>query len=245
MTKTDRQQVAIVTGGARGLGLGIAKRLASDGHRIILWDIACDANDRVAGLEPLLVQRVDVSVAGSVRQAFDSALSAAGQIDVLVNNAGISGPIAPTWEYPPEQWQRVIDVDLTGVFHCCRTVIPHMRKKGSGRIVNIASIAGKEGNPNGSAYAAAKGGVIAYTKAIAKELAASGVLVNCIAPTMAETDLLRQMTPQFIAAIKAKIPMGRFVAIEEVAAMVAWIVGPDCTFTTGFTFDLSGGRATY
>ena len=247
MTRTDHPiQIAIVTGGARGLGLGIAKRLAAEGRRVILWDLDFeDFSASQAGFEPLLMQQVDVADLGAVVKAFDGALSAAGRIDILVNNAGINGPIAPTWEYPVDQWQRVLDIDLTGVFNCCRTAIPHLRANGYGRIVNVASIAGKEGNPNGSAYAAAKGGVIAYTKSISKELAQSGVLVNCVAPTMAETDLLKQMTPEFIASIKAKIPMRRFMAIEELAAMVAWIASPECSFTTGFTFDLTGGRATY
>ena len=247
MTTTDHPiQTAIVTGGARGLGLGIAKRLAAEGRRVILWDLDFkDFSAPQAGFEPLLTQQVDVADLESVAQAFNGALSAAGRIDILVNNAGINGPIAPTWEYPVDQWRRVLDIDLTGVFNCCRTAIPHLLANGYGRIVNVASIAGKEGNPNGSAYAAAKGGVIAYTKSISKELAQSGVLVNCVAPTMAETDLLKQMTPEFIASIKAKIPMRRFMAIEELAAMVAWIASPACSFTTGFTFDLSGGRATY
>ena len=247
MTTTDHPiQTAIVTGGARGLGLGIAKRLAAEGRRVILWDLDFkDFSAPQAGFEPLLTQQVDVADLESVAQAFNGALSAAGRIDILVNNACINGPIAPTWEYPVDQWRRVLDIDLTGVFNCCRTAIPHLLANGYGRIVNVASIAGKEGNPNGSAYAAAKGGVIAYTKSISKELAQSGVLVNCVAPTMAETDLLKQMTPEFIASIKAKIPMRRFMAIEELAAMVAWIASPACSFTTGFTFDLSGGRATY
>jgi 2-dehydro-3-deoxy-L-rhamnonate dehydrogenase (NAD+) len=247
VTTTDHPiQTAIVTGGARGLGLGIAKRLAAEGRRVVLWDLDFkDFSASEAGFEPLLMQQVDVADLGSVTKAFDGALSAAGRIDILVNNAGINGPIAPTWEYPVEQWQRVLDIDLTGVFNCCRTAIPHLRANGYGRIVNVASVAGKEGNANGSAYAAAKGGVIAYTKSISKELAQSGVLVNCVAPTMADTDLLKQMTPEFIASIKAKIPMRRFMAIEELAAMVAWIASPECSFTTGFTFDLTGGRATY
>jgi NAD(P)-dependent dehydrogenase (short-subunit alcohol dehydrogenase family) len=245
---TNRQaQTAIITGGARGLGLGIAKRLADEGINVILWDVNFQGFDAAtAGLQPLLQQQVDVSNWESVGRAFQEAVEVAGgQIQILVNNAGINGPIAPTAEYPLDQWQRVIDIDLTGVFHCCRAAIPHMTHKGYGRIVNVASIAGKEGNPNSAAYAAAKGGVIAFTKSIAKEIAQSGVLVNCVAPTMAETDLLQQMTPEFISAIKAKIPMGRLLKIEEVAAMVAWIAGPDCSFTTGFTFDLTGGRATY
>jgi 3-oxoacyl-[acyl-carrier protein] reductase len=144
-----------------------------------------------------------------------------------------------------EDWRRVITIDLDGVFHGCRAAVPHMRERGYGRIVNIASIAGKEGNPNGSAYAAAKGGVIAFSKSVAKELTGSGVMVNCLAPAMAETDLMREMTPEFIAAMKAKIPMGRFLQVEEVAELVAWVASPACSFTTGFTFDLTGGRATY
>ena len=243
---TTQTQTAIITGGARGLGLGIAKGLVAGGRRVILWDVDFSSfSVRDAGFDPLLMQPVDVADLGSVTRAFEEAVATAGRIEILINNAGINGPIAATWDYPLDQWQRVLDIDLTGVFHCCRTAVPHMTANGYGRIVNVASMAGKEGNANSSAYAAAKGGVIAYTKSIAKELAQSGVLVNCVAPTMAETDLLQQMTPEFIASIRAKIPMGRFVAIEEVAAMVAWIASPDCSFTTGFTFDLSGGRATY
>lgn len=239
-------QTAIITGGARGLGLGIAKRLAAEGRRIILWDLDFENfTTSQAGFEPLLMQQVNVADLPSVAKAFDEALLAVGRVDILINNAGINGPIAPTWEYPVDQWQRVLDIDLTGVFNCCRTAIPHLIANGYGRIVNVASVAGKEGNPNGSAYAAAKGGVIAYTKSISKELAESGVLVNCVAPTMAATDLLKQMTPEFIASIKAKIPMRRLMEIEELAAMVAWIASADCSFTTGFTFDLTGGRATY
>ncbi|RQZ62264.1 SDR family NAD(P)-dependent oxidoreductase [Burkholderia sp. Bp9004] len=239
-------QTALVTGGARGLGLGIAQRLAADGRRVIIWDVDCSDFDAVqAGFSPLLTQKVDVSDLNSVTTAFNEALKAAGRIEILVNNAGINGPIHPTWEYPADQWHRVLNINLTGVFNVCHVAIPQLRAAQYGRIVNVASIAGKEGNPGGSAYAASKGGVIAYTKSIAKELAESGVIANCIAPTMAETDLLKQMTPEFIASIKAKIPMGRFVTIPEVAAMVAWMTGSECSFTTGFTFDLSGGRATY
>ncbi len=169
----------------------------------------------------------------------------AGRLDILVNNAGINGPVAPVWDYPPDAWDRVLAVDLTGVFYCCRVAVPRMRAAGYGRIVNVASIAGKEGVPGIAAYAAAKAGVIAFTKSIARELVESGVLVNCIAPVITETDLFNEMTPEHIAASKAKIPMGRFLKIEEIAAMVAWVAGPECSFTTGFTFDLSGGRATY
>ncbi|OSI61474.1 3-oxoacyl-ACP reductase [Bradyrhizobium canariense] len=246
MRRSLEGQTAIVTGGARGLGLAIAQRLWADGCRIILWDLDFPTFDgSEAGFTPVLQQSVDVADLAAVQLAFQDALAAAGSVEILVNNAGINGPIAAAWEYPIESWDRVLAIDLTGVFYCCRTVVPHMRERAYGRIVNVASIAGKEGNPGGSAYAAAKGGVIAYTKSISKELAKSGVLVNCVAPTMAETELLREMTPEFISTIKAKIPMGRFITAPEVAAMVAFAVSPDCSFTTGFTFDLTGGRATY
>ncbi|MFM0016532.1 SDR family NAD(P)-dependent oxidoreductase [Paraburkholderia sediminicola] len=241
-----KRRVAIVTGGARGLGSGIARRLAKDGFDIVLWDIHFDENqDADAGFTPILQQTVNVAAIASVTRAFEEVLKKVGTVEVLVKNAGINGPICASWDYPLDQWQRVLDVNLTGVFNCCRAVVPHLIARGYGRIVNIASVAGKEGNPNNGAYAAAKGGVIAFTKSPAKELASSGVSANCIAPTMAETDLLKQMTPEFIASIKAKIPMGRLVRIEEVAAMAAWIASPECSFTTGFTFDITGGRATY
>jgi 3-oxoacyl-[acyl-carrier protein] reductase len=168
-----------------------------------------------------------------------------GCLDILVNNAGVSGPVVPVWEYPLDAWDRVLAVDLTGVFYCCRVAVPRMRAAGRGRIVNVSSITGKEGSPGIAAYASAKAGVIGFTKSLARELVDSGVLVNCIAPAITETDLFKEMTPEHIASAKAKIPMGRFLTIEETAAMVAWIAGPECSFCTGFTFDLSGGRATY
>jgi 3-oxoacyl-[acyl-carrier protein] reductase len=224
-----------VTGGARGIGLGIARRLAADGARVVVWDRepASDAEHPTA--------TVDVTDPASVQ----SALAVLGPVDILVNNAGISGPVRPTWNYPPEDWDRVIAVNLTGVFHCCRAVLPGMLERGHGRIVNVSSLAGKEGTPEISAYAAAKAGVIGLTKSIARETAGSGVLANCVAPAMTETALLEELAPDFIAACKARIPIGRLATVAEVAAMVAWIAGPDCSFTTGFTFDLSGGRATY
>jgi 2-dehydro-3-deoxy-L-rhamnonate dehydrogenase (NAD+) len=237
---------AIVTGGLRGIGLGIVRRLSERGAEVAIWDSNIEAKDEAeAGFTPALIQRVDVSSKSSVDEAFAETLRILGHVDILVNNAGISGPVAPAWDYPVDMWEKVIAVDLNGVFYCCRAAIPHMRKRRYGRIVNISSIAGKEGVQFVSGYSAAKGGVIAFTKAIAKELACDGVLVNCIAPAMVETELLAQMTEEHIAASKAKIPMGRLLQVDEIAAMAAWIAGPECSFTTGFVFDLTGGRATY
>ena len=237
---------AIVTGGMRGIGLGIARRLHERGAKIAIWDRETPAWDEAAkGFSPALVVKADVSDVRSVERAFSETMDRLGRVDILVNNAGINGPVLPTWDYPVEDWEKVIAIDLNGVFFCTRSVLAHMRGRKSGRIINVASIAGKEGVPGISAYSAAKGGVIAFTKALAKELALDGVLVNCIAPALVETGLFAEMTPEHIAAMRAKIPMGRMLQIEEVAKMVSWIAGPECTFTTGFAFDLTGGRATY
>jgi NAD(P)-dependent dehydrogenase (short-subunit alcohol dehydrogenase family) len=239
-------QCAIVTGGARGIGLGIARRLAADGCRVALWDLDCAAFDAgAAGFSPAHLQTVDVADLAAVERAFAAAESALGKVDILVNNAGVNGPVVPAWEYPPDAWDRVLAVDLTGVFYCCRAAVPAMRARGYGRIVNVASIVGKEGSAGIAAYAAAKAGVIGFTKSLARELVDAGVLVNAIAPVITETDLFREMTAEHIANARARIPMNRFLRIPEIAAMVAWIAGPECSFTTGFVFDLSGGRATY
>lgn len=236
-------RAAIVTGGAGGIGRAIAGRLADHGARVIIWDRNPDAFDR--GFDALAVEAVDVSDADAVAQGFARAAGLAGGIDIMVNNAGINGPVKPVWELEPETWAQVLAVNLNGVFYGCRTASPHMRERGYGRILNIASMAGKDGVPFISAYSAAKAGVIGFSKAIAKELADSGVTVNCIAPAMAETGLQAQMTPEHIASMKAKIPMGRFLQMPEIADMAAWIISEECSFTTGFTFDLSGGRSTY
>ncbi len=237
-------QVAIVTGGMRGIGLGIARKLHARGAKIVIWDWNVEKADQL-GFSPALIQKVDVSSLPDVERAFAETQKSFPRVHVLVNNAGINGPVTPCWEYPVEAWHKVLAVDLTGVFFCCRVLIPHMRGQGGGRIVNVASIAGKEGVQFIAPYSAAKAGVIAFSKAAAKELAQDNVLINCVAPAIVETDLFAEMTAEHIRASKAKIPMGRFLQIDEVAAMVSWIAGPECSFTTGFTFDLTGGRATY
>jgi 3-oxoacyl-[acyl-carrier protein] reductase len=227
-----KNRTAIVTGGMIGIGAAIVKRLEASGAKVAIWD--------VNGPE-----KVDVTDQESIDRALKKTLAAFGRIDVLVNNAGIAGPTMPVVEYPVEDWKRVIDIDLHGPFLVSRVVVPHMVQAGYGRIVNIASIAGKEGNPNAAAYAAAKGGLIAFTKALGKELAQTGVLVNCVAPAAAQTAILDQVTPEFAKFMLSKIPMGRFVKVEEIAALVCWLATEDCSFSTGGVFDISGGRATY
>jgi 3-oxoacyl-[acyl-carrier protein] reductase len=223
---------AIVTGGAQGIGAAIVKRLQASGAKVIIWDL--DGSPKV-----------DVADADSVQAATQRAVKELGKIDVLVNNAGIAGMAKPVVEYPIDEWKRVIDVDLTGPFLCCRAVAPHMIKAGYGRIVNIASVAGKEGNPNAAAYGAAKGGLITFTKSFGKELAQTGVLVNCVTPAAAKTAIFDQVTEEFTRYMLSKIPMGRFVKVEEIAALACWLASEDCSFTTGGVFDISGGRATY
>jgi NAD(P)-dependent dehydrogenase (short-subunit alcohol dehydrogenase family) len=226
-------RVAVVTGGLIGIGAAIAQRLAASGAKVRIWDVG--SKD-----EP-----VDVTDLNAIERATAKAIADLGRIDILVNNAGIAGPTVPVVEYPVAEWKRVIDIDLNGPFYCCRAVVPHMVKAKYGRIVNIASIAGKEGNPNAAAYAAAKGGLIAFTKALGKELAKTGVLVNCVTPAAAQTAILDQVTPEFAQFMLSKIPMGRFVTVDEIAAMACWLATEDCSFSTGGVFDISGGRATY
>ena len=245
MTKTRLDgQVAIVTGAARGIGLAIARLMAERGAKVVVWDRDL-APLKAGDFMPALAQSVDVASYASVEQAFNAVVAQFGQVHIIVNNAGINGPIAPTWEYPLEDWDKVVAIDMTSVFYASRLAARHMREKKYGRIVTIASIAGKEGVANICAYSAAKAGVIGFAKALAKELVDAGVTVNCIAPAMTETPLLVGMTEEHIRNMTAKIPMGRLVQVDEVAELAAWIASPACSFTTGFVFDITGGRATY
>ena len=238
---------AVITGGAAGLGFAIAQRLLVSGASVTLWDLdqqaLAQAADGLGGKVQTVA--VDVGQHASVVVALQQTVAQTPAIDVLVNCAGITGPNVKLWDYPPEQWQQVIQVNLTGLFHCCREVVPLMRQRNYGRIVNIASVAGKDGNPNASAYSASKAAVIALTKSLGKELADTGVRVNCVTPAAVKTAIFEQMTPEHIAFMLSKIPMGRFGTPEEVAAMVGWLCTEECSFSTGAVFDLSGGRSTY
>lgn len=238
---------AVVTGGAQGIGRAIVERFLASGAQVTIWDrdrALAEAAVAEIGGAVLLVQ-VDVTDWDAVRSAAARTAAEMGRIDILVNNAGIAGINASVADYPVEEWKRVIDIDLNGVFHGCKAVVPGMVEHGYGRIVNIASIAGKEGNPNASAYSAAKAGVIALTKSLGKELAGHDIAVNCITPAAAKTAIFDQMTEDHIAFMLAKIPRNRFVEVAEIAAMVAWLASAENSFTTGAVFDISGGRATY
>ena len=238
---------AVVTGAAQGIGRAIAERLLGAGVSVCLWDADGTLVDEVATElgDNAFAEAVDVADPDSIAAVTRSSLSAMGGIDILVNNAGISGPNAPTWEYPIEEWRRVIEINLNGVFYCCHSVVPTMREAGYGRIVNIASVTGKEGNPNAPAYSAAKAGVIGLTKSLGKELADTEIRVNCVTPAVARTRIFDQMTEEHIDYMLSKVPMGRFVEVEEIAALVAWLASDECSFSTGAVFDITGGRSTY
>ena len=237
-------RVAIVTGGAQGFGLAITKRFIESGAKVLIWDKDTEYLNKV-DLKNTQNIEVDVSNYESVENAFAESLTHENKIDILINNAGIAGPNFKTWDYPLEEWQKVIDIDLTGVFYCCKTIVPHFIKNNYGRIVNISSIAGKEGNPNAMPYSAAKAGVIALTKSLGKELAENNISVNCVTPAPAKTRIFDQITQEHIDYMLSKIPRNRFVLVEELASLVAWMSSEENSYTTGSTFDLSGGRATY
>ena len=238
---------AVVTGGATGLGFAIAQRLLQSGGSVTLWDrdqVAAEKAAATLGSKASVVM-VDVSQHASVQAAVKATLLIAPRVDALVNSAGVTGPNVKLWDYPVDDWRQVMDVNLTGLFMCCREWTPHLRAHNYGRIVNIASVAGKDGNPNASAYSASKAAVMALTKSLGKELADSGVRVNCVTPAAVKTAIFDQMSPEHIAFMLSKIPMGRFGTPEEVAAMVTWLCTEECSFSTGAVFDLSGGRSTY
>jgi 3-oxoacyl-[acyl-carrier protein] reductase len=248
MNQLDMQgRHAVITGGATGLGYAIAQRMLASGASVTLWDRDTSALSKACAELGSQAHGVtmDVGEHASVVAAVSQTLKQSPAIDALVNCAGITGPNTKVWSYPVADWQQVMQVNLNGLFYCCREVTPHMRERNYGRIVNIASVAGKDGNPNASAYSASKAAVMALTKSLGKELADTGVRVNCVTPAAVKTAIFDQMTPEHIAFMLSKIPMGRFGTPEEVASMVSWLCTEDCSFSTGAVFDLSGGRSTY
>jgi len=242
-------RVAIITGGARGIGYAIARRALQSGARIALWDADGDrlesAREELLAHGTVSAERVDITDEGAVAAAAVSTVSTHGRVDILVNNAGITGGNGLTWELDPEVWRRVVDVNLVGCFLVCRAVIPHLIQNGYGRIVNVASVAGKEGNPTASHYSASKAGVIGLTKSLGKELATRNIVVNCVTPAAANTEIFAQMKPEHVEYMRSRIPMDRFVEVGEIAALICWLASEDCSFSTGAVFDISGGRATY
>ena len=240
-----KDKIAVVTGGAQGFGLSIVERFLISGAKVIIWDKDKEFLNNLVLDGNITKIEVDVTNYNSVEEATNKSIEKFGKIDILVNNAGIAGPSYKTWEYPIEDWQQVVDIDLTGVFYCSRAIVPHMILKNYGRIVNIASIAGKEGNPNAMPYSAAKAGVIALTKSLGKELADKNIAVNCVTPAAAKTRIFDQISEEHINYMLSKIPRNRFVKVEELASLVSWMVSDENSFTTGAVFDLSGGRATY
>ncbi len=242
-------RVAAITGGARGIGFAIAERFLASGASVALWDVDPKAMEEASAAlskkGKVDTRKVDVTDLASIEAAVKGTEAALGPLAILVNNAGITGGNGKTWELDPAVWRQVVDVNLIGPFLCSRAVIPGMVERKYGRVVNIASVAGKEGNPNASHYSASKAGLIALTKSLGKELAQAGVLVNCVTPAAAKTDIFKQMAQVHIDYMLSRIPMGRFVEIDEIAAMVTWLASEDCSFSTGAVFDITGGRATY
>ena len=248
MNQVDlKGRVAVITGGAQGIGYAVAERFIASGAKVVLWDIdeALLAKATAALGSAAGTARVELTDASAVAAATQAALAQHGRIDILVNNAGITGGNAPTWELTPDMWRRTIEVNLVAPYLTCHAVVPAMISQGYGRIVNVASVAGKEGNPNASHYSASKAGLIALTKSLGKELATKNILVNAVAPAAAKTAIFEQMKPEFIDYMLSKIPMGRFVEPQEIAAAITWLASEDCSFTTASVLDVSGGRATY
>ena len=239
------KKVAVVTGGIQGFGLAVVERFLRSGAEVVIWEKDKNLLDHFNIEGNVHKVQTDVSNFDSVEQSTDQTIKLCGQIDILINNAGIAGPNHKTWEYPIEDWQQVIDIDLNGVFYCCKSVVPNMISNNYGRIVNVASIAGKEGNPNAMPYSAAKAGVIALTKSLGKELADKNIAVNCVTPAAAKTRIFDQISQEHIDYMLSKIPRNRFLKVEELASMVSWLVSEENSYTTGAVFDLSGGRATY
>ena len=244
-----RDRVAVITGGARGIGHAAAARALASGASVVVWDVDGDRMEMavrdLAAHGSVSAQLVELSDAQAVQAAAAATLARHGRIDILVNNAGITGGNGATWELDPDVWRRVIEVNLTGAFLTCRAVVPHMIARGYGRIVNVASIAGKEGNPNAAHYSASKAGLIGFTKSLAKELAPRNIVANCITPAAARTEIFSQMKQEHVDYMLARIPMGRFLELDEVAALICWLSSEECSFSTGAVFDISGGRATY
>ena len=239
------KKVAVVTGGIQGFGLAVVERFLRSGAEVVIWEKDKNLLDNFHIEGNAHKVQTDISNFDSVEQSTDQTIKLCGQIDILINNAGIAGPNHKTWEYPIEDWQQVIDIDLSGVFYCCKSVVPNMISNNYGRIVNVASIAGKEGNPNAMPYSAAKAGVIALTKSLGKELADKNIAVNCVTPAAAKTRIFDQISQEHIDYMLSKIPRNRFLKVEELASMVSWLVSEENSYTTGAVFDLSGGRATY
>ena len=240
-----KNKVAIITGGAQGFGYSMVDRFSKSGAKVVIWDKDEELLKSLSLPDNVSYELVDITSYDSVQKSTNTTIDKNNKIDILINNAGIAGPSFKTWEYPIDQWQDVIDIDLTGLFYCCKSVVPHMIKANYGRIVNIASIAGKEGNPNAMPYSAAKAGVIALTKSLGKELADKNIAVNCVTPAAAKTRIFDQISQEHIDYMLSKIPRGRFIKVDELASMVSWLVSEENSYTTGAVFDLSGGRATY
>ena len=239
-------RVAVITGGASGAGRAVARRIVAEGGKVAIWDLnAAGFDAAVAETGAQLCLEVDVTDPASVDAAAAKTVAQFGRLDLLLNSAGVTGPTTPALDYPRDAWRKIVDIHLNGTFYCCQAVIPHMIANGYGRVVNVASVAGKEGNPNLSAYSAAKAGIIGFTKSLGKELATTGVLVNAVTPAVFRTPLLEQMPQSQIDYMVAKIPMGRLGEIEDVSAMVCWLLSEECSFSTAATFDISGGRTTY